>query len=63
MKRKLKTFDTLYSRAWVRDKATKNIYTQDAMLVAVLAHTHGNDRAGMNGKIVRELMDDINLED
>ncbi len=52
----------VFNRAWVRDTATGNDYSQDAMLIAVLAHVTGKDRSGMNGKIVRQLMQDQNLD-
>lgn len=55
-------YNSVFARAWLRDNATSNIYTQDAMLIALLAHVHGNNRNSKDGKIVRELLGDINLE-
>lgn len=54
-------YHSIYGRAWLRDNATGNVYTEDAMLIALLAHVRGNDRSSKDGKIVRELMGDINL--
>lgn len=53
---------SVFRRAWLRDNATGNIYTNDAMLIAMLAHVQGTDRNSKDGKIVRELLGDINLE-
>ena len=60
MAKKVNQYDSVFARAWLRDKATGGIYTTDGLLIAVLAHTHGLNRAGKQGKIVRELMQDIN---
>jgi hypothetical protein len=53
---------SVFRRAWIRDRATGHIYSDDAMLIAVLAHVQGEDRNSKDGKIVRELLGDINLE-
>ena len=54
------TGSSLFARAYIRDDDT--FYYKDAMLIAVLAHTHGNDRKGADGKKVRQLLDDVNLD-
>lgn len=46
--------------AHIRDG--KFVYTGEAMLLAILAHTTGKDRESLDGKIVRRLMKDINNE-
>lgn len=51
---------SLFARAYIRDG--KSVYERDAMLIAVLSHTHGADRTGADGKAVRKMLDDINLE-
>lgn len=52
--------ESLFSRAYVRDDHA--VYDTHAMLIAVLAHTHGHDRDGIDGDTVRKMLDDINLE-
>ena len=61
MVKNVNPFKSFYSKAYIRDDATKKIYTQDAMLIGLLAHVHGNDRDGRDGTIVRNLLEDINL--
>lgn len=49
-----------YGQAYIRDHGT--FYTGEAMLLAVLMHSVGEDRNSKDMKIVRELMEDGNLE-
>ncbi len=52
---------SIFAQAYIRDGSS--LYYTDAMLIALLAHTHGDDRTGADGKAVRKMLDDINLED
>ena len=49
----------VFARAYIRDRDL--VYHKDAMLIALLAHTHGDDRDGPDGRRVRQMLDDINL--
>lgn len=52
---------SVFAQAYIRDG--QSVYFTDAMLIALLAHTHGSDRTGADGKAVRKMLDDINLEE
>jgi hypothetical protein len=52
--------NSLFANAYVRDG--EHVYFKDAMLLALLAHTHGTDREGKDGRQVRKMLDDINLD-
>lgn len=56
--KKVHPFNSLFSKAYLRDGQA--VYTDDAMLIAVIAHTGGKNRNGFQGKVVRQLMQDIN---
>ena len=60
-KKNINYANTVFNRAYIRDNIVGTTYVGEAMLVAVLAHTQAGNREGLNGKVVRELMGDINL--
>lgn len=60
MAKKVSHYNSVFARAWLRDPKTNTVYTEDGMLIAVVAHTHGHGRDGLQGKIVRNLMQDVN---
>ena len=60
MAKKVSHHNSVFARAWLRDKKTGTVYTTDGMLIALVAHTHGKGRDGLQGKIVRQLMQDVN---
>lgn len=47
------------NRAWMRDGS--NIYTGQALLLAMLIHSQGTDRNSEDGELVRKIMKDHNL--
>lgn len=52
-------FERFIYRAWTRDG--KNIYTGEALLIALLMHTHADDRKSDAMGSVKKLMKDHNL--
>lgn len=52
--------NSLFANAYLRDG--DSTYYKDAMLIAVLSHTHGDNREGSQGKILRKMLDDVNLD-
>jgi hypothetical protein len=52
--------NSLFANAYLRDG--DSLYYKDAMLIAVLSHTTGEDRSGAQGKILRKMLDDVNLD-
>lgn len=63
MSKNINPVSSLYANAWLRDNKRNTYYRHDALLIAMLAHTHGTDREGTDAQTVRELLDDINLEE
>lgn len=53
----------LINQAWVRNGKSDTVITGEALILACLLHTHGNDRAGNDFKVVQALMDDVNLDE
>ena len=60
MAKKISHYNSVFARAWLRDNKTNTVYTTDGLLIAVVAHTHGRGRNGLQGKVLRTLMQDIN---
>jgi len=60
MAKKVSNLNSVYARAWMRDSKTGTVYTRDGMLIALVAHTHGKGRNGLQGKVLRTLMQDVN---
>lgn len=49
------------NQAWIRNG--EGFVTGEALILAMLLHSTGRDRAGNDFKVVQELMNDINLDD
>lgn len=48
------------NQAWIRNG--EGFVTGEALILAMLLHSTGKDRAGSDFKVVQELMDDVNLD-
>lgn len=48
------------NQAWAFDR--DRVITGQALILACLLHTHADERAGIDLRVVQELMDDINLD-
>ena len=51
------------NQAWIRNGSSRSVVTGEALILACLLHSTGNDRAGSDFKVVQELMNDVNLDD
>lgn len=49
------------NQAWTRNG--RGVVTGEALILAMLMHTTGRDRAGNDFKVVQTLMNDVNLDD
>ena len=55
------SFSSVAAKAFARDKAG-NVYTGEALFMAILFHCSGGDRTVENENQLAEMLDDVNIK-